>query len=44
MTFKRIFYIFIVLVFGGAAAFAGALAGGFTVRLDTFQNRAISRF
>lgn len=31
MTFKRIFYVFLVLIFGGAAAFAGALAGGFTV-------------
>ena len=31
MTFKRIFYVFLVLIFGGAAAFAGAIAGGFTV-------------
>jgi len=31
MTLKRIFYILLVLLFGGAAAFAGAIAGGFTV-------------
>jgi 2-alkenal reductase len=31
MTLKRIFYILLVLLFGGVAAFAGALAGGVTV-------------
>jgi len=31
MTLKRILYILLVLLFGGAAAFAGAIAGGFTV-------------
>ena len=31
MSLQRIFYIFLVLVFGAAAAFLGALAGGFTV-------------
>jgi serine protease Do len=31
MSLKRIFYIFLVLVFGGIAAFAGALTGGYTV-------------
>ena len=31
MTLKRFFYIFLVLVFGAAAAFLGAAAGGFTV-------------
>src|SRR5215470_994472 len=31
MSLKRIFYIFLVLVFGGMAAFAGAVAGGYTV-------------
>ena len=31
MTLKRIFYILLVLLFGGASAFAGAVAGGFTV-------------
>lgn len=31
MTLKRFLYILLVLLFGGAAAFAGALAGGVTV-------------
>src|SRR5512134_2696848 len=31
MTFKRILYIGLVLVFGGVSAFLGAVAGGFTV-------------
>ena len=31
MSLKRIFYIFLVLAFGGMAAFAGAVAGGYTV-------------
>ena len=31
MTLKRILYILLVLLFGGTAAFAGAIAGGFTV-------------
>ena len=31
MTLKRFLYILMVLLFGGAAAFAGALAGGVTV-------------
>ena len=31
MTLKRVFYIFLVLVFGAAAAFLGAVAGGVTV-------------
>ena len=31
MTLKRIFYIFLVLIFGAAAAFLGAVAGGITV-------------
>jgi 2-alkenal reductase len=31
MTLKRVFYIFIVLVFGATAAFLGAVAGGVTV-------------
>ena len=31
MNLKRLLYILLVLLFGGAAAFAGALAGGMTV-------------
>jgi len=31
MSLKRILYILLVLLFGGASAFAGALAGGLTV-------------
>jgi len=31
MTLKRILYLLLVLLFGGAAAFTGAIAGGFTV-------------
>jgi len=31
MSLKRLFYLFLVLVFGGASAFFGAIAGGFTV-------------
>lgn len=31
MTLKRILYILLVLLFGGASAFAGAIAGGLTV-------------
>lgn len=31
MTMKRLFYILLVLMFGGASAFLGAVAGGFTV-------------
>src|SRR5215468_8898018 len=31
MSLKRLFYMFLVLVFGGASAFLGAVAGGFTV-------------
>ena len=31
MSVKRLFYILLVLVFGGASAFFGAVAGGFTV-------------
>ena len=31
MTLKRVFYILLVLVFGAAAAFLGAVADGVTV-------------
>ncbi len=39
MSLKRIFYILLVLLFGGASAFAGALAGGVTV-YRAIQQRA----
>lgn len=31
MSLKRVFYIFLVLIFGAGSAFLGAIAGGFTV-------------
>lgn len=39
MSLKRILYILLVLLFGGASAFAGALAGGVTV-YHVVQQRA----